>query len=150
MAHKPMVNGAVYEIDGGKSLVNGTVYEIDKGKTLVGGTVYGVEFAPSDPIITITGVDKKTTDVIILGVERKPGEVIVVPYGTVITCKADDTGYDRARIYLNGTIVVNGNPGKEVTYEYIATRNATIERYNKTYDYMGDDEDNGRIYITET
>lgn len=48
MAHKTLINGTAYEIDGGKTLVNGTAYEVDKGKTLVGGTAYEVSFEPPD------------------------------------------------------------------------------------------------------
>lgn len=45
MAHKTLINGAYYEIDGGKAMVNGTVYEIDHGVANVGGTAYEVGFA---------------------------------------------------------------------------------------------------------
>lgn len=44
MAHKTLIGGTAYEIDGGKALVDATAYEIDKGKTLVGGTTYEVGF----------------------------------------------------------------------------------------------------------
>jgi hypothetical protein len=44
MAHKTLIGGTAYEINGGKTLIGGTAYEIDKGKTLVGGTVYKVGF----------------------------------------------------------------------------------------------------------
>lgn len=44
MAHKTLIGGTAYEIDGGKTLVNGTAYSIDKGKTLVDGTAYEVGF----------------------------------------------------------------------------------------------------------
>ena len=44
MSHKTLVNGTVYEVDGGKTLIDGVAYSIDKGKTLVGGTAYEVGF----------------------------------------------------------------------------------------------------------
>lgn len=44
MAHKTLVNGAAYEVQGGKCLVNGTVYSIKKGRTLIGGTGYDLPF----------------------------------------------------------------------------------------------------------
>ena len=44
MAHKTLVNGTVYEVNGGKCLVNGTSYDIKKGRTLIGGTGYDIEF----------------------------------------------------------------------------------------------------------
>ena len=47
MAHKTLVNGAAYDVQGGKCLVNGTVYSIKKGRTLIGGTGYDITFAPS-------------------------------------------------------------------------------------------------------
>lgn len=46
MAHKTLVNGTVYEVNGGKCLVNGTSYDIKKGRTLIGGTGYDITFAP--------------------------------------------------------------------------------------------------------
>lgn len=46
MAHKTLVNGTAYEVNGGKCLVNGTVYSIKKGRTLIGGTGYDITFAP--------------------------------------------------------------------------------------------------------
>ena len=35
MSHKTLVNGTVYEVNGGKCLVNGTAYDIKKGRTLI-------------------------------------------------------------------------------------------------------------------
>ena len=54
-AHKTLINGTVYTVQGGKCLVNGTAYSIKKGRTLVAGTgedilltqpvhIYGVEW----------------------------------------------------------------------------------------------------------
>ena len=49
--HKTLVNGTVYEVQGGKCLVNGTAYSIKKGRTLIGGTGYDITFAPAyDPV----------------------------------------------------------------------------------------------------
>ena len=51
MAHKALVNGTAYEVNGGKCLVNGTAYSIKKGRTLIGGTGYDITFGPSyDPV----------------------------------------------------------------------------------------------------
>lgn len=41
---KLKVNGAAYEVKGGKCLVNGTAYSIKKGRTLIGGTGYDITF----------------------------------------------------------------------------------------------------------
>lgn len=50
-AHKTLVNGTVYTVQGGKCMVNGTVYNILKGRTLIGGTGYDITFKPSyDPV----------------------------------------------------------------------------------------------------
>ena len=53
MAHKTLVNGTVYEVNGGKCLVNGTSYAIKKGRTLIGGTGYDITFGP--PIMPVKG-----------------------------------------------------------------------------------------------
>ena len=51
MAHKTLVNGTVYEVNGGKCLVNGTSYNILKGRTLIGGTGYDITFGlPPMPV----------------------------------------------------------------------------------------------------
>lgn len=50
-AHKTLINGTTYTIQGGKCLVNGTAYDIKKGRTLIGGTGYDITFKPSyDPV----------------------------------------------------------------------------------------------------
>ena len=50
-AHKTLVNGTVYTVQGGKCMVDGTVYNILKGRTLIGGTGYDITFKPSyDPV----------------------------------------------------------------------------------------------------
>lgn len=43
-AHKTLVNGTAYTVQGGKCMVNGTVYSIKKGRTLIGGTGYDITF----------------------------------------------------------------------------------------------------------
>lgn len=50
--HKTLVNGTVYEVQGGKCLVNGTVYSIKKGRTLIGGTGYDVLLGNGSPKLT--------------------------------------------------------------------------------------------------
>ena len=49
MSHKTIVNGTIYDVQGGKCLVNGTSYDIKKGRTLIGGTGYDITFAPPFP-----------------------------------------------------------------------------------------------------
>lgn len=41
-AHKTLINGTAYTVQGGKCMVNGTVYNILKGRTLIDGTGYDV------------------------------------------------------------------------------------------------------------
>mgnify|MGYP004667959713 CR=1 FL=1 len=43
-AHKTLINGTAYEVQGGKCMVDGTVYNILKGRTLIGGTGYDITF----------------------------------------------------------------------------------------------------------
>lgn len=42
--HKTSINGAEYDVTGGKALVGGTSYGISKGRTLIGGTGYDISF----------------------------------------------------------------------------------------------------------
>lgn len=50
-AHKTLINGTIYTVQGGKCRVNGTGYAIKKGRTLINGTGYDITFAPSyDPV----------------------------------------------------------------------------------------------------
>ena len=44
-AHKTLINGTDYIVEGGKCMVNGTVYNILKGRTLIGGTGYDIKFS---------------------------------------------------------------------------------------------------------
>ena len=43
-AHKTLINGTAYTVQGGKCMVNGTVYSIKKGRTLINGTGYDITF----------------------------------------------------------------------------------------------------------
>ena len=50
-AHKTLVNGTAYTVQGGKCMVGGTVYNILKGRTLINGTGYDITFKPNyDPV----------------------------------------------------------------------------------------------------
>ena len=46
MAHKTLIGGTAYSINGGKCMVSGTTYNISSGRTLVSGTGYDISFAP--------------------------------------------------------------------------------------------------------
>lgn len=43
-AHKTLINGTAYTVQGGKCLVNGTGYDVKKGRTLINGTGYDIAF----------------------------------------------------------------------------------------------------------
>lgn len=43
-AHKTLVNGTAYTVQGGKCMVDGTVYNILKGRTLIDGTGWDITF----------------------------------------------------------------------------------------------------------
>ena len=43
-AHKTLINGTAYTVQGGKCMAGGTVYNILKGRTLIGGTGYDITF----------------------------------------------------------------------------------------------------------
>ena len=51
MSHKTLVNGTVYEVNGGKCIVNGTAYDIKKGRTLINGTGEDIVFSSVSPIL---------------------------------------------------------------------------------------------------
>lgn len=53
-AHKTLVNGTAYTVQGGKCRVNGTVYNILKGRTLIGGTGYDITF-PEPLVMPVKG-----------------------------------------------------------------------------------------------
>ena len=50
-AHKTLINGTVYTVQGGKCRVNGTSYDVKKGRTFINGTGYDITFKPPyDPV----------------------------------------------------------------------------------------------------
>lgn len=117
MAHKTMVNGTVYEIDGGKTLIGGTAYSIDKGKTLVGGTAYEVGFAEMLKIKCEVTSDLGTEPVVFIEVNGTEYAIannsieIEVPTGTVMNiryrntnCPCEDFGVS-CNTFVNGTSV---------------------------------------------
>lgn len=59
-AHKTIINGTAYEVQGGKCMVDGTVYNILKGRTLIGGTGYDINFEPD---VSLTWYFNETIDI---------------------------------------------------------------------------------------
>lgn len=142
MSHKTLVNGTVYEVDGGKTLIDGVAYSIDKGKTLVDGTAYDVGFAPPMATVTITGSNGYTV-VTINGIEYEPS-VIDVPIGTEVICTVIDwNSSNRPYITLNGETVSTD------TYTYIVAGNVTIQRTDEYVSGGGGKDPYGVIHITE-
>ena len=76
-AHKTLVNGTVYTVQGGKCMVGGTVYNILKGRTLIDGTGYDIAL-PS------AGTKIETLDVgqsVFANVNGQKTEFLVVHHG---------------------------------------------------------------------
>lgn len=135
MAHKTLIGGTAYEIDGGKTLIGGTAYKIDKGKTLVGGTAYEVGFAPSVAMIYVVGHGGEdcgdgeygqyaNSYITYNGVMYTSPTTFEANVGDVIECFADSE--DMFDIYVNGVKV----SGSGTTYTYTVTSNAKIELYS--------------------
>lgn len=167
MAHKTIVGGTAYEIDGGKTLVNGTAYEVDKGKTLVGGTTYGVEFAPSEVTLTITAQDKSSgsgsykdyATVTVNGTTYQTTTTgtlatLTVPYGTVVRCYATghgSMGTFSGNIILNGTTIQSTTQAGNtvITYDHTLTKDTDVELKVQYYSYMMSSVRAGTVTITE-
>lgn len=152
MAHKTLIGGTAYEIDGGKTLIGGTVYEIDKGKTLVGGTVYEVGFAP--PLKVTICIDynhaQAPLSLIVNGVTYQGGstrfeEIVEVPYGSAVTCRfrlksctcGEETGCGTASIYMNGVLKdsfsTSSHEYEEYESSFVVTKNTSIRAHGFVY-----------------
>ena len=135
MSHKTMIDGVAYEIGGGKTLVNGTAYSIDKGKTLVGGTAYEVGFGPAMATITVTG-EGLESNVYIIYINKELGyptytspATFTANVGDVISCSIIECWSSQA-IYLNDEEIAGGYGENDVYYDYVVTKDATIELYH--------------------
>ena len=142
MSHKTLVNGTVYEVDGGKTLIDGVAYSIDKGKTLVGGTAYEVGFAGPMATVAITGSNGYTT-VSIDGIEYEPSSV-KVPIGTEVICTVSDSGNSGSPY-----ITLDGETVSSDTHTHIVTGDVIIERTEEYTIGGGGKDPYGVIHITE-
>ena len=161
MAHKVKIDGADYEITGGKTLVDGTAYDVEHGKISIDNTKYDVSWLP---IITVVG--NPTFDIFPEAVVRVPqddGTSIAMlngktflPKGAIIRCSVGAWVGLTAKVIKNGETVLsytNDGSGMQifiptVSYEYVVTGNATIEC--ETIDTgTGDKDTYGIITITE-
>lgn len=158
MSHKTLVNGTVYEVDGGKTLIDGVAYSIDKGKTLVGGTAYEVGFDDGMRTVTLTGIcqnqaygylevdGKKYYRTLYNNLpDPMATDQYTFPVGTqirfVAKARCDLATSVNATIKLNGQDVVlktatKGNGEVTATYDYVLTGNITV-MLSVTYLSMG-------------
>lgn len=63
MAHKTLINGTAYGIDGGKTLVNGTSYKVTNGKVLINGTAYDISFLLPPAALDVFGGTSATNEI---------------------------------------------------------------------------------------
>ena len=122
-AHKTLVNGTVYTVQGGKCMVNGTVYDIKKGRTLIGGTGYDILFGSNKIKVTITAPKTGYASVTIDGVRYSSAAELEVEPGTAIKCEVKGSATNVKRyIYRNGELVSSGN-----AYSMTAEKDVSIE-----------------------
>lgn len=159
MSHKTLVNGTVYEVDGGKTLIDGVAYSIKNGKTLVGGTVYEVGFDNGMRKITVTrdydGTSYGSTGAVRISLDETSEDIyfrdngacdglpystwtspatIEVPVGTPFYCFAEYEGC-AFEVILNGSVVSSKKDWFDYGW-YTVTKNVTIamtKGYSDTY-----------------
>lgn len=149
MAHKNLIDGTAYEIDGGKAMVDGTVYEIDHGTTLVDGTAYEVGFAKPMAKVTIveaTGYQSGLCELIVDGITYTSAATFEVPIGTEIYFKAKGGDNSYSQINVNGNTVAQGSGDrdkgfKDCSYTHTITCNLFVK--------FSRNKDGGIITITE-
>ena len=140
MAHKTLIGGTAYKINGGKTLVDGTAYSIRDGKTLVDGTAYKV-LLDENLYVSLYGYygDNENDDNYSLGFDDTCGyatingikytsktENIPIRAGTQISLKVSASHSDqqyKCSVKLNGTIVQNGAG----TYYFTPTKDCKIK-----------------------
>lgn len=156
MAHKTLMDGTVYDVDGARLLIKGSTYNIESGKTIVDGTVRNLQFNLSYPVY-INGLgdidDADEVYVRIKGVDYYGNELeeIIVPDGTPIECILRNVPYYGDEPYAsgsaNGEISLNKNavattttPFETIsythivdspTYVFVGTLNRSSGNYNK-------------------
>lgn len=121
MAHKTMIGGTAYEVQGGKTLVDGTAYEIQGGKTMVDGTVRDISFGTTHRVTVKSGYSDTTNYgtscyASVDGVELEAsyeGTVNVVKSDGTLALKVfvsslTDDGYDYCSITVDGVKVKEG------------------------------------------
>lgn len=131
-----LIDGTGYSIKQGKVLKDGASYTIKKGLTLIDGTMYNIVLTEDKKMytITITGIlyDKScvktstgtysTTG----SFEVEDGETI-----TVVAGAKRSTYLESARVYLNGTLVAQGQNVIGATYSMTVTSDVKVEYMQK-------------------
>ena len=131
-----LIDGTGYSIKQGKVLKDGASYTIKKGLTLIDGTTYNIVLTEDKKMYTIiiTGIlyDKscvKTSTATYSttgSFEVEDGETITVVAG------AERSSYlSSARVYLNGTLVAQGQNAIGATYSMIVTNDVEVEYIQK-------------------
>ena len=134
--HACLIDGTVYSIKQGKVLKDGASYTIKKGLTLIDGTMYNIVLTEDKKMhtIIITGtlynkscVKTSTATYSTTGsFEVEDGETITVVAG------AERSSYlSSARVYLNGTLVAQGQNVIGATYSMTVTSDVAVEYMQK-------------------
>lgn len=141
------------ETEGNITDANGN--EVSMDAVIIGGTAYEVGFAK---MVTLTIIGASRVDavyVIVDGTQYCLAQTyaLEVPVGTIVTCAIRDTAgkYSGtpANVSVNGTVVMENTSSTFTTYDYVATKNATIMQSRKKYENKDDNEYVGYITITE-
>lgn len=131
-----LIDGTGYSIKQGKVLKDGASYTIKKGLTLIDGTMYNIVLTEDKKMhtITITGIlynkscvkTSNATYSTTGSFEVEDGETI-----TVVAGAKRSTYLGSARVYLNGTLVAQGQNGIGATYSMTVTSDVKVEYMQK-------------------
>lgn len=123
-AHKTLVNGTAYTVQGGKCMVNGTVYNILKGRTLIGGTGYDITFPSAGTKLSALGVGQS----VFTNVSGVKKEFLVVQQG--LPSSLYDSSCDGTWLLMKDIYEMRQwNSNSELLYE-----NSSIHSYlNSTF-----------------
>lgn len=97
-AHKTLVGGTAYTVQGGKCRVNGTVYNILKGRTLIGGTGYDINFEPD---VSLTWYFNQT---------------LSIPVSTTSTTFSTRAHYEGGSKTITGIQIINRGDNPNMSY----------------------------------
>ena len=151
MAHKTLINGTAYAVKGGRDLIAGTGYAKKQGKTLIDGTEHAISFGiPMNTTITITGTSSHA--IVEYNGNRLSDGVYEVEAGTqvkVIAASNHYSGKSKTKIYLNGSLIVQGTRDNNATYTFTPEKNCTISFTKKMLYEIGPSWFAYIAYITE-